>query len=686
MRSFKCFIVIIAMLAIGVSAAGKPVHIFILSGQSNMAGMKPEAGFVPEAKKLFADGEVVYIKVARGGQPIRFWVTEWNAIAKKHGLKSAITETKYYKPILQQYRKLLEKHPNPATVTFCWMQGERDAKESLSAAYPDAMNQLIANLRRDLKQPKMAFVIGRLSDCLTTDHWNAVRRAQVDVANKDPQKRGAWVDTDDLNDKEKNGKKRNDLHYTRDGYALFGRRLARQAKAIADGKKPAADGRPGSAGEKPQVGIDLFDGKSLAGWEHFLVDPNLKMADVWSVRDGLLICKGKPMGYIATKKLYTHYRLIVEWRWAPGKPATNSGVLMRIIDKPRALPKCVEAQLQHGKAGDIYGFHGFKVSGDKARFIQAESKMIGKLTGVKKIKGAEKKPGEWNKYDITFNQGDLKLIINGELVNQATDCDVVPGKIGLQSEGGEIHFRNIKLMPLGKEAPKARAPKKKVKIQKPGSQVEAAKEVTLGDGDSARKVTVRYLISLPESYDKQEKCPLMIFLHGAGERGDDLNRVRIHGPPKIVSKKNTTPFIIVSPQCPRKKWWNIDALSRMLDHILATTKADPDRLYLTGLSMGGYGTWAWTAKEPKRFAAAIPICGGGDPKTAGALVDIPIWVFHGAKDSVVPLARSEVMIDGIKKAGGTKVKLTVYPEADHDSWTETYDNPEIYKWLLQHKR
>lgn len=148
----------------------------------------------------------------------------------------------FYKPIIEQYRKLLKKHPKPATVTFCWMQGERDAKEKLSAAYQDALTQLINNLRRDLEQPKMAFVIGRLSDCLTTDHWNAVRKAQVAVAKEDPL--GAWVDTDDLNDKVKGGKKRNDLHYTKEGYALFGRRLARQAKALADGRKPAADGRP----------------------------------------------------------------------------------------------------------------------------------------------------------------------------------------------------------------------------------------------------------------------------------------------------------------------------------------------------------------------------------------------------------------------------------------------------------
>ena len=121
---------------------------------------------------------------------------------------------------------------------------------------------------------------------------------------------------------------------------------------------------------------------------------------------------------------------------------------MRITGKPRALPKCVEAQLKSGSAGDIYGFHGFRVEGDPARARSAENERVGKLSGVSKIKGNEKQPGEWNVYDITLKGEDLTLLINGEKVNQATGCDVVAGKIGLQSEGGEIHFRTVRLFPL----------------------------------------------------------------------------------------------------------------------------------------------------------------------------------------------------------------------------------------------
>jgi len=223
-------------------AADKPVHIFILSGQSNMAGMNPKAGFEQEAAKLFPDADVPYIKVAQGGRPIRLWVEQWNEIAKKHGLKSTSDGTVYYEPILKQFQAIIEKHPQPTSVTFCWMQGERDAREKLSAAYEEALATLIANLRRDLKQPEMNFVIGRLSDFGTDAEWEAVRNAQVSLARKDP--RGAWVDCDDLNDKEKAGKLRNDLHYTKPGYELLGRRYVRQAKALIAGRKPAENGRP----------------------------------------------------------------------------------------------------------------------------------------------------------------------------------------------------------------------------------------------------------------------------------------------------------------------------------------------------------------------------------------------------------------------------------------------------------
>jgi hypothetical protein len=232
-------------------AAGKPAHLFILSGQSNMAGMRPEAGFLPEAKALFPEAEVAFIKVAKGGRPIREWVAEWDDIAKKHGIdpvaargKNLTPDQPFYQQILAQMKPLMEKHPNPASITFCWMQGETDAKSKLDAAYADSLKQLVANLRRDLKRPDMNFVIGRISDFGKPKDatWQAVRKAQVDVATSDPH--GAWVDCDDLNDKPKGATTVNDLHYTAEGYKLLGQRYARQAKALTDGKPAAKDGRP----------------------------------------------------------------------------------------------------------------------------------------------------------------------------------------------------------------------------------------------------------------------------------------------------------------------------------------------------------------------------------------------------------------------------------------------------------
>ena len=208
-----------------------------------------------------------------------------------------------------------------------------------------------------------------------------------------------------------------------------------------------------AAADETEGPMDLFDGKRLTGWENYLVEPNVQMADVWSIRDGLLVCKGEPMGFLATKKEFTNFRLIVEWRWAPGKPAGNSGVLMRIAGKPQALPRCVEVQLKNGSAGDIYGFHGFQGKGDADRSKSAEGELFGKLSGVSRIKGADQEPGKWNQYDITLNGGKISVVVNGEKVNEAFGCDVVSGKIGLQSEGGEIHFRKVRLIPLDSSGP-----------------------------------------------------------------------------------------------------------------------------------------------------------------------------------------------------------------------------------------
>ena len=199
------------------------------------------------------------------------------------------------------------------------------------------------------------------------------------------------------------------------------------------------------------------------------------------------------------------------------------------------------------------------------------------------------------------------------------------------------------------------------------------------------KVMLKYLLYLPPDYAHQQAWPLMLFLHGAGERGDNLEALKQHGPPKLIEAGRDFPFIVVAPQCPRDRWWEPFELAALLDEITDKYKVDPDRIYLTGLSMGGFGTWALAAYQPKRFAALVPICGGGDPTTTRRFSSVPTWAFHGAKDQTVPLARSQAMVDALRK-NGSPVRFTIYPDADHDSWTRTYANPELYDGLHQQKR
>jgi len=208
-------------------------------------------------------------------------------------------------------------------------------------------------------------------------------------------------------------------------------------------------------------------------------------------------------------------------------------------------------------------------------------------------------------------------------------------------------------------------------------------------------INVRYLEFLPKGYGAEpaKQWPLMIFLHGAGERGDNLAMVTVHGPPKLVKANPEFPFVLLSPQCPSGQVWRDQDILALLDHALATLKVDPSRVYLTGLSMGGFGSWSLAAKYPERFAAVAPICGGGAPievwlaggARAAALKKLPIWAFHGAKDNVVPLEESRRMADAFNRVGNP-VKLTVYPEAGHDSWTEAYNTQELYDWLLKQSR
>ena len=195
--------------------------------------------------------------------------------------------------------------------------------------------------------------------------------------------------------------------------------------------------------------VDLFNGKDLSNWKAVLARPEVKKEDVFSVRDGVIVCKGEPLGFIQTDQTFTNFKLTVEWRWAPGTTPGNSGVFLRINGDPKPLPRCIECQLKSGDAGDVYGFHGMKIDGDKARRVEVKAHELGgDFVGVKKRFANENPPGQWNRYELSLVRGNLTVWVNGKQTNEASDCEVIAGPIGLQSEGGEIHFRNVQLVPL----------------------------------------------------------------------------------------------------------------------------------------------------------------------------------------------------------------------------------------------
>ena len=191
-----------------------------------------------------------------------------------------------------------------------------------------------------------------------------------------------------------------------------------------------------------------------------------------------------------------------------------------------------------------------------------------------------------------------------------------------------------------------------------------------------------YLLHTP---DTDVSVPLILFLHGSGERGDDLVHVGDEGLPEILA--SSPEAVIIAPQCPEDTRWtdHLDALESILDEVIARYRIDKGRVYLTGLSLGGQGAWFLAARAPERFAALVPICGRSDSEAADRLKDVPTWVFHGADDDTVPSNESEKIVSALQAVSGN-VKLTVYPDTGHDSWTRAYSEPEMYTWMFSQRR
>jgi len=206
--------------------------------------------------------------------------------------------------------------------------------------------------------------------------------------------------------------------------------------------------------------------------------------------------------------------------------------------------------------------------------------------------------------------------------------------------------------------------------------------------ESDRYFNFSYTKYLPKDYDESKKYPLVFFLHGAGERGEDLDVACRHGYMKHVRESGAEyPFIFIAPQCPNEKYWGCytESLVAFLDYVCETLPVDMDRVYLTGLSMGGTGTWMLAMAEPERFAAIAPICGSGIYWNAGMLKNIPVMVYHGDCDETVPLSNSIEMVKGVNKSGG-KAEIKILYGVTHNAWDEAYRGDELYTWMLSHKR
>jgi len=196
----------------------------------------------------------------------------------------------------------------------------------------------------------------------------------------------------------------------------------------------------------------------------------------------------------------------------------------------------------------------------------------------------------------------------------------------------------------------------------------------------------RLWVALPRGYtERRDRWPLLVFLHGSGERGTDLEKVKVHGPPMHAARGAAWPFIVVSPQLEDGARWDPGRLHRLLGALQDRLHIDPRRCLGTGLSLGGFGVWHWATAYPRDLAAIAPVCGFGDPAKVAAMRHVPVRAYHGDQDLAVPLAPHVACVEALRAAGGS-ASLTVYPGVGHDSWTPAYNDPDLLPWLLAQRQ
>jgi predicted peptidase len=202
-----------------------------------------------------------------------------------------------------------------------------------------------------------------------------------------------------------------------------------------------------------------------------------------------------------------------------------------------------------------------------------------------------------------------------------------------------------------------------------------------------------YLVFVPKGYgaETNQKWPLVIFLHGSGERGSDIELVKKNGPPKVIAQHTGSPFILVSPQLEKGAYdsrWDAAKLDALLVTLRKTYRIDPSRIYLTGLSLGGFATWDWALRRPDLFAAIAPVAAIAENKSDPCVLkDMPIWAFHGDQDDVVDPLQGVAIVKAVDACkGSVRPKMTIYPQTTHGSWEPAYDDPALWRWLLEQRR
>lgn len=223
----------------------------------------------------------------------------------------------------------------------------------------------------------------------------------------------------------------------------------------------------------------------------------------------------------------------------------------------------------------------------------------------------------------------------------------------------------------------------------PSQPVESNEREETFAKQSVKTFSGSYLLYLPDHYaqEPQKTWPVLLYLHSYDARGQDLQKLKQEGLPSVLRTGKKLPFIVVAPLCPLDDWWDsrwsVENVNVLLDELLEKYRGDASRVYLTGWSMGGAGTWRLASSYPTRFAAIAPVSARGQTRYVASLKNTPVWAFHGDEDTTVPLGESQKMVSALQSIGGN-VQLTVLPHTDHDAWPQVYNKPELYDWLLKY--